>query len=154
MRLRRSFTNWYSTLGNVQTAEDNHRRNNKKQEQQETLSLAEIHARDTFDNQLDLRDSTDKNKIHAAAEDKTLQVVAGLDGSIWPQHKRSCPASAKAFWNVRHNLTKAGGLLLRKDTMVVPVSLQAEVLRQIHHGHFGEVKSVQRAKSSVYWPGD
>lgn len=36
---------------------------------------------------------------------------------------------------------------------MIPHSLRHEVLNRIHHGHYGEVKCVERARASVYWPG-
>ena len=33
------------------------------------------------------------------------------------------------------------------------MSLRQEVMESVHDGHFGEVKSVLRARSTVYWPG-
>jgi len=83
----------------------------------------------------------------------TLQLVQDLVRRGWPEHKRNCPVPAKPFWDVRHELTVADGLLLRKTAIVIPLALRQEVLRRIHDGHFGEVKCVERAKSSVYWPG-
>ncbi len=89
----------------------------------------------------------------ATADDPTLQLIQDLMNRGWPEHKRNCPVPAKPFWNVRHELTVADGLVLRREAVVVPASLRPEVLRRIHDGHFGEVKCVERAKSAVYWPG-
>ena len=43
--------------------------------------------------------------------------------------------------------------MLYGERLVVPVSLGREAMDGIHYGHFGEVKCIRRAKSSVYWPG-
>ena len=58
--------------------------------------------------------------------------------------------SAKPFWPVRHHLASADGLLLNGASLVVPFSLLAELMAGSHDGHFGEVKSVLRARSAVY----
>ena len=89
----------------------------------------------------------------ATAADPTLQLVTKLLLQGWPEHKSHCPVSAKPFWPVRHHLVSADGLLLYGERLVVPFSLRAEVMAGIHDGHFGEVKSVLRARSVVYWPG-
>jgi|688.fasta_scaffold1555844_1 hypothetical protein len=39
------------------------------------------------------------------------------------------------------------------ERLVAPVSLRRETIDGINFGHFGEVKCVRRAKSSIYWPG-
>jgi len=88
----------------------------------------------------------------ATKNDSTLKLVRELMERGWPEHKRNCPLPAKPFWNVRHDLTTSGELILRRESIVIPTSLQPEVLRKIHDGHFGEVKCIERAKSSVYWP--
>ena len=85
--------------------------------------------------------------------DPTLQLVKGLLLRGWPEHKRQCPVPAKPFWTVRNDLSEVDGLLLYGERLVVPMSLRQEVMAGVHDGHFGEVKSVQRAKSAVYWPG-
>lgn len=54
------------------------------------------------------------------------------------------------FGRKRPVLSTAGGLLLRRHQVVV--SLQSGMLKQIHDGHFGESKCLERAKSVVYWP--
>ena len=89
----------------------------------------------------------------ATKNDPVLQLVIKLVMTGWPDHKRNCPTPAKPFWPVRQDLTLASGLLLKGEQVVVPTALRPEVLKKIHEGHFGENKSVERAKSAVYWPG-
>ena len=89
----------------------------------------------------------------ATLADPTLQLVKNLLLRGWPEHKSQCPVQAKPFWIVRHQLAEAEGLLLYGDRLVVPMSLRREVMEGVHDGHFGEVKSVLRARSAVYWPG-
>ena len=36
--------------------------------------------------------------------------------------------------------------------MVIPTSMQAEVLKKIHSGHQGQTKCRQRARDSDWWP--
>lgn len=50
-------------------------------------------------------------------------------------------------------LAVANGLLLRGSRVVVPKSLQKEILEKLHAGHQGITKYWQRAKDSVWWPG-
>jgi hypothetical protein len=99
-------------------------------------------------------EETVKEKFAKATQsDPTLQLVVGLVENGWPHHKRDCPVPAKPFWSERASLSTAGGLLLRGHQIVVPVSLQSDMLKQIHDGHFGESKCLERAKSVAYWPG-
>jgi hypothetical protein len=89
----------------------------------------------------------------ATEADSTLQLIVGLVNKGWPEHKRDCPVPAKPYWSERANLSTARGLLLRGQQVVVPYSLQREILASVHDGHFGETKSLERAKSAVFWPG-
>ena len=59
----------------------------------------------------------------------------------------------KPYYPVRMELTVAKGLLLRGSRVVVPKSLQKEILQKLHSGHQGTTKCRQRAKDSVWWPG-
>jgi hypothetical protein len=59
----------------------------------------------------------------------------------------------KPFWSVRNELSAVEGVLLCGNRLVVPMSLRRETMEGIHDGHFGETKSVLRAKSAAYWPG-
>ena len=67
--------------------------------------------------------------------------------------KNLCPVQAKPFWQVRDGLIEADGLILFGSRVVVPMAMRREVMEGVHDGHFGEVKSVLRARSAVYWPG-
>ena len=44
------------------------------------------------------------------------------------------------------------GLLFKSDRIVVPRSLRAEVLDEIHGAHMGESKSLSFARDYVFWP--
>jgi hypothetical protein len=70
----------------------------------------------------------------------------------WPEHRKSCSPATKLFWQHRSDFSECDGLLLKGEQIVVPVSLQSDVLRQIHAGHLGISKCIERAKLTVYWP--
>ena len=44
-------------------------------------------------------------------------------------------------------------LLLRSDRIVIPQSLQQQMLAKLHCGHQGITKCRQRARQSIWWPG-
>jgi hypothetical protein len=82
----------------------------------------------------------------------TLQVVLSFVRNDWPEHRKNCNAATKLFWQHRHDLSECNGLLLKGEQIVVPASLQSDVLRQIHDGHLGISKCIERAKLTVYLP--
>lgn len=98
-------------------------------------------------------ESTRQRYARATAEDPTLQLLQSVMLAGWPEHRSQCPAAIKPFWPVRHDLAVVGGVVLLGSRLVVPVALRREAMDGVHDGHFGETKSVLRAKSSVYWPG-
>ena len=91
--------------------------------------------------------------VMATESDSTLQLVIGLINKGWPDHKHDCLVPAKSFLSERANLSTARGLLLRGLQVIVPYSLQREILASVHDGHFGETKSLEREKSAVFWLG-
>ena len=97
---------------------------------------------------------TTRSRWAAATEaDDTLKLLKAILAAGWPEKKNLCPVQAKPFWLVRHDLIEADGLILFGNRVVVPMALRREVMEGVHDGHFGEVKSVLRARSAVYWPG-
>ena len=70
----------------------------------------------------------------------------------WPD-KKKVSSEVTAYWAVRTELTIADNLLLYRNRIVVPKSLQTETLRKIHQGHQGIVKCRERVISAVWWPG-
>lgn len=50
-------------------------------------------------------------------------------------------------------LSISKGLLLRGNRLVIPPTLQPEILTKLHSGHQGMTKCNERAKHSVWWPG-
>ena len=101
---------------------------------------------------------------HLPATEKKLQEIAREQdkdplcklakeycSSEWPG-KSHLKGPIKAFAKVKEELCVAKGLLLRGDRVVIPTSLQQDILDKIHSGHQGLVKCRQRASCSVWWP--
>jgi len=85
--------------------------------------------------------------LAATSADPTLQAVLSLVRSGWPDHRKNCSAATKLFWQHRHDLSECNSLLLKGEQIVVPASLQADVLRQIHDGHLDISKCIERELS-------
>lgn len=54
---------------------------------------------------------------------------------------------------MRQELCVLGNLVVRGTRLVIPKSLQKNVLTLAHHGHQGLVKTKERLRSKVWWPG-
>ena len=70
----------------------------------------------------------------------------------WPP-KHKLKGDIKKFWAVSSELSVEDGLLLRGSQLVIPTSMQAEILHKLHLGHHGITKCRERACSAVWWPG-
>ena len=57
------------------------------------------------------------------------------------------------FKAVRNELTVLGKLVLRGTRLVIPMKLRKQVLDLAHEGHQGILKTKQRLRTKVWWPG-
>ena len=59
----------------------------------------------------------------------------------------------KPFLGVRHELTYVGCVVNRGTRIVPPASLRDRILELAHEGHQGIVKTKERLRTKVWWPG-
>uniref|UniRef100_A0A8C6L0J9 Gypsy retrotransposon integrase-like protein 1 n=1 Tax=Nothobranchius furzeri TaxID=105023 RepID=A0A8C6L0J9_NOTFU len=85
--------------------------------------------------------------------DSDLQVVKRLILEGWPKYVGSVPAQAKAYHHCSNSLSMSKGLVLYGDRIVIPHSMRKEILHRLHDGHQGIIKCKERARLSVWWPG-
>ena len=85
------------------------------------------------------------------AKDETLHSLRAIITQGWPDKRADCPVHLHAYWNYRDEITVSDGLVLKGKRIVIPESLQSEVLKQLHYAHQGAEKCKLRAKSSVFW---
>jgi len=86
----------------------------------------------------------------ATKSDKILSVVLKglIDGVDMPD-----TAAFKPFRNVLEELNVDNGVILRGTRVVVPESLQTEVLKVLHDGHMGIAKTKSLARAHIWWAG-
>ena len=85
--------------------------------------------------------------------DPTLSKLIPTIISGWPDTIQEVPEAIRSFWSFRDELSVEDGIILKGDRVVIPESLQQEMLRQLHAAHQGVEKTRLRARSSVYWQG-
>ena len=71
----------------------------------------------------------------------------------WPADKAQVDELAREYFSYREELSVEDGLLFKKDRLVVPRSMRAGMLDEIHGAHMGESKSLSYARDYVFWPG-
>ena len=90
---------------------------------------------------------------HATKEDGILSQLFDIIVTGWPEKQRDLPRDLRPYWSYRDELSVENGIILKGDRIVIPESMQPDILKQIHAGHQGITKCQSRAKSSVYWQG-
>jgi hypothetical protein len=116
----------------------------------DTLDTEAIHAVSRYTMANEMSRQQIKN---ATGADVTLQLLLKVMREGWPSHKKLCPGPLKCFWSVRTDLTEYDGVVYKGEQVVVPTCLRRSAIQNVHEGHFGIVKCIQRAKTSMYWPG-
>ena len=59
----------------------------------------------------------------------------------------------KKNWDVRDELSTYNGIVFKGERVVIPHSLRPDMLRTLHRSHSGIVKTKQKARDRIYWPG-
>ena len=88
----------------------------------------------------------------AQKTDTVCSTIISYCQDEWPK-KSNVPLEIKPYWQARGQLTVHNNLLLYGQRIVIPISLQKEVLSKIHEGHQGIQKCRLRANTSVWWLG-
>ena len=70
----------------------------------------------------------------------------------WPNYQK-CSDVVKNFFTFKEELTEVNGIIFYNNRVYIPPLERAQVLKDIHKGHQGEVKCVRRAVEIVWWPG-
>ena len=89
----------------------------------------------------------------ATTDDEELHMAIQFTQHGWPKYAQDVPIGLRPLYEARNHLSIAEELLVYDDRIVVPKSMRQEILDRIHDGHPGIVKSRERAKMSVWWPG-
>ena len=95
------------------------------------------------------------------AKDRVLATVMRYTREGWPLGKirevnkdtEDTAYTVDAFKKIRDSLSVSDGCLFYGARVVIPASLQPQVLEILHLGHFGMQRMKQLARTAVYWPG-
>ena len=88
-----------------------------------------------------------------AKEDTEYQQLLQFILNGFPDHRSQLPDSCKRYWSARDHLTIDDDLIVHGCQLLVPVKMRPHILTQLHESHQGSVRTKQRARLSVYWPG-
>ena len=88
----------------------------------------------------------------AQEQDAVCETVKQACIHGWPDQSK-LKGEIKQYAPEASHLTIQDGILLYDDRLVIPTSLQHEILVKLHAGHQGIQKCKKRAHESVWWPG-
>ena len=95
------------------------------------------------------------------AKDPVLSTVMRYSRDGWPQGPSNGTTNSEdshiqtmqLFKTLKDSLSVTNGCLFYGSRLVIPASLQPQVLEILHLGHFGIQRMKQLARTAVYWPG-
>ena len=93
-------------------------------------------------------------EIRAATEaDPVLTGVIRQLQLGWPEHRRHLSVSLRPFHPFREELAAQNGLLYKGRCLVIPSSLQRDIIAKLHSTHIGVASILRLARQNVFWVG-
>jgi len=102
-----------------------------------TMSFSEVKI-------TDIREETQR--------DATLNALKELIYNGFPDYIKDVPSDLRSFWSYRDELSIDNGVIMKGERICIPLPLKTDILTNLHTGHFGIVKTQQRARRDVYRP--
>ena len=94
------------------------------------------------------------DKVRKTAEnDIEYQQIRQFILNDFPDHRSQLPNSCKQYWTAHNHFTIDDGFIVYGCRLLIPVKMRPQILTQLHESHQGSVRTKQRARLSVYWPG-
>lgn len=93
---------------------------------------------------------------YAELQECTKKELSSLQHVIqqgWPEHRRDAPTTVQPYWESKSQLTICDGVVYKGLRIVIPPTMRQHMLKLIHQSHLGIVKSKQRVREVLYWPG-
>ena len=89
---------------------------------------------------------------HADTDDE-YQQLKGCIIKGFPDHHSQLPQVMKRYWNARDQLTLDNDLIVYGCRLMIPTKMRGETLAHLHESHQGSLRTKERARLTVYWPG-
>ena len=71
----------------------------------------------------------------------------------FPKHRHQLPTDCRRYWNIHTQLSIENNLILLGCRLLIPTEMRRDVLSQLHDSHQGMIRTKERARLIVYWPG-
>ena len=106
----------------------------------------------SFFRSVPIRDNKIQQIIEQTTIDQNLQVLVKTIAEGWSDHPHECNTAILKFWNHRDELTYMDGVILKGNGIIIPETLQNNILNKLHASHLGMVKTKEQARMVVFWP--
>ena len=104
-------------------------------------------------NNLPVTDQKMKYLREQTKEDMECQQVMKYIRNGWPEKRSQCHPYAQEFWTFREELCIVEDVILKRDRIVIPKAARPKLMENLHEGHMGVEKTLQRAQTAIFWPG-
>ena len=127
----------------------------------DTLSRAHSNSTEPselFDKELSIASiGISQHMLHRIQEetkkDETLMCLIQQCKIGWPDNINDVKNCIKPYTTYKNEITTTDNLVLKQNRIIIPKSLQREMLHRLHETHQGVVKTKQLAKEYMHWPG-
>ena len=100
-----------------------------------------------------LRSVTWDRVREATASGEDTHILVSPIENCMPQFRHELYHALRAFHLFREHLHTSDGVIIYKDIVVIPTSLQQDILSALHSAHQGTTSMMARAEASVFWSG-
>ncbi|CAB3997498.1 Retrovirus-related Pol poly from transposon [Paramuricea clavata] len=83
--------------------------------------------------------------------DQELMMLKTIVHEGWPTSIKEVPQVLKPYWCYRDEISIENGILMKGQRIIIPSTLQVEILGKLHAAHQGAEKTKLRARTSVFW---
>ena len=89
----------------------------------------------------------------ATQQDPDLQALRRVILEGWPQDRQNSSSEVQPYWDFKDELSTYNGIVYKGERIVIPRDMRPQILEILHKPHLGIVRTKQRARDAVYWPG-
>ena len=86
------------------------------------------------------------------ANDPVLRSLWQTVTQGWPETIKELPTPLRQFWSYREEIGVSDGVIFKGSQVIIPKTLQEDILRQLHLGHMGIESTRRLARETVFWP--
>jgi len=86
-------------------------------------------------------------------QDEVLQELMKVIKGGWPKTKHEVSHQLTSFFGIRDELSMQDGIVLRGERVVIPKTLQCQMVNRVHYAHTGTASSLAQARECIYCPG-